>query len=234
MSVTSGHYGTRNDKTIVKFDSFVNNIRRKVLFAGVDFELYTKRHNGTAGTVRLVGPYLICDGGYHKWRILQDPLKHSCNYPQIRWSKWLESVRKDIERVFGILKRRFIILKSSMEYNTQKKCDNVFTACCMLHNILHAFDGYDSRWDDELDVDAAVPDAEKKEVMKRWQARVDRQVASLDKTRIGRNHFGQQQEVLFHDDVEDASEIETTNYQLKMLLVDHFEIRYAANTIRWL
>jgi hypothetical protein len=29
----------------------------------------------------------------------------------IRWNKWLESMRKDIERVFGILKARFRILK---------------------------------------------------------------------------------------------------------------------------
>ena len=78
MSVTSGHYGTRNDKTIVNFDSFVNAMRNKKIFGDVKDE-----HN-TSLTVEVVGPYLICDGGYHKWRILQEPLKHATSYPQIR------------------------------------------------------------------------------------------------------------------------------------------------------
>ena len=102
MSVTSGHYGTRNDKTIVKFDSFVNAMRTKKIFGDVKYTLRTKDEHTTSLTIEVVGPYLICDGGYHKWRILQEPLKHATSYPQIRWSKYLESVRKDIERVFGI------------------------------------------------------------------------------------------------------------------------------------
>jgi hypothetical protein len=33
---------------------------------------------------------------------------------EIRWSKWLESMRKDVECTFGILKGRWRILKSGI------------------------------------------------------------------------------------------------------------------------
>jgi hypothetical protein len=57
------------------------------------------------------GAYLIVDGGYHKWRDLQCPKKHSAVHRDIIWSEWLESVRKGVECLFGVLKGRFRCLK---------------------------------------------------------------------------------------------------------------------------
>ena len=62
------------------------------------------------------GLYLICDGGYHLWRCLQFPLKDVPDIWARRWSKRLESVRKDVECAFGILKKRFRILKVPFLY----------------------------------------------------------------------------------------------------------------------
>ena len=139
MSCTRGHYGSRNDKTIVRFDGFISALRNKQIFGDISYELKKAvvREDGVPIVifVTVVGPYVIYDGGYHKWRVMQEPLKHAVDYIQVRWSKWVESVRKDIERVFGIMKKRFIILKHGTEYNTQSKCDYVFLACCMLHNV---------------------------------------------------------------------------------------------------
>ena len=204
----------------------MNKIRKKELFGDVKYilkrtianEIRTKYFECCDVTV------VVLD--YHKWRILQEPLKHATAYSQIRWNKWLESVRKDIERVFGILKKRFLILKYGMEYNSQKKCDNVFLACCMIHNILHAHNGYGDQWDEALD--DLERDAEEAEV----NERVERELNTPDRTRLGRHYFGSHHEVSF-DDEEVQEQQETSNYHLKMCLVEHFAIRFSENTVRW-
>lgn len=53
-----------------------------------------------------------------------------------RWSKRIESVRKDVECTFGILKRRFRILKVPMPYTSKEQVENIMFTCCVLHNIL--------------------------------------------------------------------------------------------------
>ena len=40
---------------------------------------------------------------YEQWRILMEPTKYPLNEEDTKWSKWLESVRKDVECFFGIL-----------------------------------------------------------------------------------------------------------------------------------
>ncbi|CAB1115914.1 unnamed protein product [Ectocarpus sp. CCAP 1310/34] len=58
----------------------------------------------------------------------------------LAFSKRLESVRKDVECFFGIVKGRFRILKLSIPYHKQEDIDNVFFTCCILHNMLHSYD----------------------------------------------------------------------------------------------
>lgn len=60
------------------------------------------------------------------------------------WSKRLESVRKDVECFFGVLKGRFRILKLPILYRNKDEIDNMFFCCCILHNMLHAMDGLDT------------------------------------------------------------------------------------------
>jgi hypothetical protein len=62
--------------------------------------------------------------------------------PEMRWSKNLESVRKDIEGVFGILKVRFRFLKNFNNLRHQSSIDDAFTTCCILHNMMLRRDGY--------------------------------------------------------------------------------------------
>jgi hypothetical protein len=64
------------------------------------------------------------------------------NSPEMRWSENLESVRKDIEGVFGILKIRFRFFKNFNNLRKQSSIDDAFTTCCMLHNMMLQKDGY--------------------------------------------------------------------------------------------
>jgi hypothetical protein len=96
ISCTKGFPGAWNDKTIVRYDGFVQSLRSRQLHGDVEFNI--KDENGKEITV--TGLYLICDNGYHKWYCLQNPDKLTCDPKARLWSKWLESVRKDIECKF--------------------------------------------------------------------------------------------------------------------------------------
>jgi len=65
-------------------------------------------------TTPITGLYAIVDGGYNTHRCLQCPFD-SFKPDDGRWSENLESVRKNIECVFGRLKRRFQFWKRPIE-----------------------------------------------------------------------------------------------------------------------
>ena len=76
-----------------------------------------------------------------QWRTLQCPWKTPGTPHAQAYSKQLESVRKDVECFFGILKGRFRILKSAILFHDEGHISNMFKTCCVQYNILHAWDG---------------------------------------------------------------------------------------------
>ena len=60
---------------------------------------------------------------------------------EIRWSKWLESMQKDVECTFVVLKGRWRILKSGIHLQGIDAVDNIWLMCCALHNWLLEIDG---------------------------------------------------------------------------------------------
>lgn len=135
ISATSSVPGTYNDKTVVKYDSFVMGIHRDGCYASVKYNLFDQAGNA----VPWEGLYLICDGGYHKWRCLQAPIPGEPTLPKlVRYNQRLLSLRKDVECCFGRLKGRFRILKTPMQFRdaSRRKIDNVFFTCCILHNLM--------------------------------------------------------------------------------------------------
>lgn len=152
MHTTGVHPGTRNDKTLVKYTMPVVAMRRDSLMVGSSkFSSFRYSLRTNSGDISCSGPYLVTDGGYHKWRVLQCPAKFSSNRALLRWSKRVESVRKDVECTFGILKCRFRILRIPMEFKHAISIENTFKTCCMLHNRLLHHDGLDTIGDAESD-----------------------------------------------------------------------------------
>ncbi|CAB1108083.1 unnamed protein product [Ectocarpus sp. CCAP 1310/34] len=76
-------------------------------------------------------PLLIC------------PFKVYANVAEQQWSKRLESVRKDIECLFGRLKGRFRLFKTGILFGDRTKIDDACFTACIIHNMLLAFDGLD-------------------------------------------------------------------------------------------
>ena len=134
---TIGFPGKWNDQTVVRFDEFVTKIHRGELYDDINYII-----NGE--TFR--GVWIACDNGYLAWSATVAPIKKSCSQKEIRLSKWLEAIRKDVECTFGILKGRWRILKTGIRQHSLECCDDIWFTCCALHNMLLDVDGLNEKW----------------------------------------------------------------------------------------
>jgi len=50
------------------------------------------------------------------------------------FSAKIENIRKDVEFVFGILKKKWRILDNGIRFHNIHVVENMFVVCCMLHN----------------------------------------------------------------------------------------------------
>ena len=58
----------------------------------------------------------------------------------------MESVRKDIEDIFGVLKGRFRVLKLPILLHKKEQVDKMVFTCVGFHNMLHLWDERD-KWE---------------------------------------------------------------------------------------
>jgi hypothetical protein len=89
---------------------------------------------------------LICDNCYLSWSCTVPPFSNPNDTDEIRWSKWMESMRKDVECRFGILKGRWRILNSGVRISGVDAVDYIWFTCCALHNWLLDIDGLSEKW----------------------------------------------------------------------------------------
>ena len=133
--------GARNDKTLARYDKFMQDIRLDRRYGHESYTLFTasgeRRH--------YKGAWALTDGGYHRWVRTQCPLKTDVG-PAARFSKRAESIRKPEECVFGIMKKRWRILKGGIRLKVGNKdngyakvveqIDNVVKMCALMHNMI--------------------------------------------------------------------------------------------------
>ena len=158
---TTGHPGRWNDKTLVRFDSFMAELRNGAFDTAMSFEL-RKNPPGCSGsgaqeqeeepvaapTARTIkGAYVIVNNGYLNWSTTVPPITHSSNPFEIWFSQWLKSLRKDVECAFGILKGRWRVLKSGIRVHNTEAADNIWLTCCASHNLLINVDGLSIGWE---------------------------------------------------------------------------------------
>ena len=151
QSVSGYCHGAQNDKTISKHDRAVTTLRTPgSTLSEKTFELET---NDIGDTEEHKGAYFICDGGYSTWTCLMPPYKeYEPTTIKEGWSKHVEGLRKDVECTFGILKKRFQVLKNPIRLSQAKEIQKMFVTCCALNNRLLAHDKRNNTGD-ELDHD---------------------------------------------------------------------------------
>ena len=148
LSSTSGHPGTWNDKTLILFDEFICGVNDGKVNADYIFHLYERDDDGNIVEVTYKGVWFIVDNGYLSWSCTIPPSGNGTTYEVIRFSEWLESMRKDVECTFGIMKGRFCILRYGLRFQSITKCDQMWLTCCALHNLLLEYDGLDTNWEE--------------------------------------------------------------------------------------
>ncbi|XP_024012279.1 putative nuclease HARBI1 [Eutrema salsugineum] len=81
-------------------------------------------------------PYYLTDGIYPKWATFIQ----SIQLPQGAKNKFFatsqESVRKDVERAFGVLQARFAIIKNPALFWDKEKIGKIMRASIILHNMI--------------------------------------------------------------------------------------------------
>ncbi len=147
--------GSHSDMHISRLDLQLNLIRFGALFVHFAFSLFVE-----AGRMQeFFGVYLIADGGYQYWRVLQQTDKTNSD-PFLRpFLSQVASSRKDVECTFGRIKNRFRsflfiyllfaardlsrlcrLLKLPQTGDNLSDVHKLFVTCCVLHNMLLAVD----------------------------------------------------------------------------------------------
>ena len=141
LHTTCGHPARWNDKTIVLYDELARGLKNGTILNDNIFELFEKGDDGSIIKVKYRGAWLLVDNGYLNWGITIPPMKQTLYITETRWSQWLESMRKDVECTFGILKGRWRILKAGIRVHGIDTADSIWMTCCALHNMLLEVDG---------------------------------------------------------------------------------------------
>ena len=89
----SRHFlGATNDKTVASNDPFTLKVMDGAL-ENIEYYVY----NLYGEKVLAKGAFLITDNGYQDKPCFIDPDHHRTSIEAVKWSEWLESVRKDVE-----------------------------------------------------------------------------------------------------------------------------------------
>ena len=124
---------------MTKFDDFTTALQRNEIAPDFHWNLSTE-----SGDIETEGHvYTLCDNGYTKSRYFVMPYKVTDTCAQAAWSSMLESLRKDVECTFGILKQRFRILQHGLTIQNFDEIDDLWFTCCALHNIILEYDQQD-------------------------------------------------------------------------------------------
>jgi hypothetical protein len=150
IATTSGHPARWNDKTLALFDNFMQELHEGDIMDGNRFKLYAYDSNGEVTKQEYQGAWFLVDNGYLAWSTTVPPIKMTNSHAEIQFSAWLESMRKDVECTFGILKGRWKILKTGIRLFGTQSADKIFLTCCALHNWLLEIDGLNERWADGI------------------------------------------------------------------------------------
>ena len=246
LHTTNGGPGRWNDQTMVRLDNFIMGIRESTILGENTFELLSRDGDGTVRNVTYSGVYLLVDNGYLDWSCTVPPMTMTNKISEIRWSKWVESMRKDVECTFGILKGRFRILKAGIHLLGVMKVDDVWKTCCALHNWLLDIDGISAVWQNGVRVWASdwsgpLGELEFEGVREEVPNAIARLSMNLDPRNYDLSGMGPGEDVTGDETVpyershqimrSSVSNLTLTEFRSR--LIEHFDLAFHRNDIVW-
>ena len=220
---TTGHPSTWNDKTLVLYDPLISGVHDGSIHEDFEFKLLEMRSNGEIHEVVYQGVWFMVDNGYLNWSCTVPPVKNATTYETIRFSEWLESMRKDVECTFGILKQRFSILRYGIRLGCIKHVDQIWLTCCSLRNKLLMIDELHQNWNNNVPQNSNETFA---------TSRLNRSINNVSSTSARPTTM---YPTLFDEFTVDGKRI-VSKMPLKLFrqyLIHNFDIRYKLNSIQW-
>ena len=80
--------------------------------------------------------YYLTDGIYPKWKTFIQSIRLPQGRKSSLFASYQETVRKDVERAFGVLQARFHIIKNPTLIWDKEKIWNIMRTCIILHNMI--------------------------------------------------------------------------------------------------
>ena len=132
LDVSNAFEGRSPDISICRNWPFLSRVETEEVFTRFEWDYFSA--SGTKDTES--GAWVLAHNGFplDKKHIICPAKLPSPQEQKI--SEMLESMRKDVERVFGILKQRFLILKQGLWNEKMEYAQHVFHTCCAIHNFL--------------------------------------------------------------------------------------------------
>jgi hypothetical protein len=130
--VSGGYPGSYNDPAMLQEDPVLQAILNGLLVSDHVWELLDEDGNSRW----MKGALILSDNGFSNFARVLKPIKITPSRKATAWSEWIESMRKDIERIFGQLKRHCDMLKDGYRFKSFTTNDNIFYTICALHNLV--------------------------------------------------------------------------------------------------
>jgi hypothetical protein len=130
--ISYGYPGTLNDKNILNvspmlermIDGSLHELEKE---AGITpFEI---------GEEQFTLPFLLVDGIYYKYSRFVQGVTHPIEEVDKRYTAWQEASRKDVERAFAVLKKKFQFLDRPILLHSIGDVARRVTTCFILHNM---------------------------------------------------------------------------------------------------
>jgi Plant transposon protein len=124
-----GYAGTLNDINIWEQSPLLNAFTDGTFTKCIDFEF-------TIGNTKFDKVWLLVDGIYPDIARFAKTLNEAVGEDRKLYVRWQESCRKSIERAFGVLQRKFQILKNNSEEFYLHILKDSLVACVIMHNMM--------------------------------------------------------------------------------------------------
>ena len=92
-------------------------------------------------------PYLLTDGIYPEWALFVKAFPQTPDQIKSKFSKLQEGARKDVERAFGVLRKRFAALRSPCMKKSYDKMCKMMDCMIHIHNFIIAWNQDHDRQD---------------------------------------------------------------------------------------
>ena len=134
-----GAPGVQNDLAIIRSSPILRYVAQ---------DKWPRVSYNVAGLER-TQPYVLCDGIYPKWNLLVLAFAKPIGAEEEFFTQRQESCRKDIERAFGVMRKRFNALRSPCVKKNKDKIVQMMNTMLSIHNLIVEWNE-ESRSDDFL------------------------------------------------------------------------------------